>query len=101
MTNYVSISELTHSQALEIEQSAYELAGNVNLPHTDYDNIIRSGLVDYLVNHADHWASFDEEDIGDESYDLIINSYFASAGYLQDLLAAVRARKEDEDLDLD
>lgn len=98
---YVNISELTHNQQISIQQSAWELASNVELPTPDYDNIIRSGISNWLVSSADEWASFDEEDSEDDSYQQVIRAYFGSGAYFEDLLAVVRARKEDENLEID
>ena len=73
MAHITSTLDLTQAQQLELMESCYQIASEEAVYG---DRIEISDLARYLYDHAEDWASFDEEDMGDESYELVIASYY-------------------------
>lgn len=69
--SYIKLSELDPFQFQEIRHSAWALAEEAT-----QDKNERVALANYLAEEAERWASFDEADADDDSYEAIIEEFF-------------------------
>ena len=81
MTNFVKLNELDPFELQDIRVSAYRLARNelANRGITDPDGETTIELANHLFQEAERWASFDEADQNDESYEVIFDEFFTNA----------------------